>query len=325
MYDLFRYGMMMQDKVRVNAHYQALKQVIRPGSVVIDLGAGTGILSVMACKLGAKRVYAIESNLWGALGKQIAAANGVADQIEFIHGKSTEVTLPERGDIVIGDLRGTTPISFGNLHSLNDARERLLKPDGILIPRRDVVYVTLVNIPDIYEAIVTQPWLHNSYGINMEAGHKYAINTPHNNNLRDIQPLLPPTVWAEINYDRPENFNWNAVLEWTASEAATAHAVFAWFHAQLTDDVGYTTAPWEDIHARVYGNFMLSFERPLEIAPEDTVKLELQAALIQESYVYVWNTTVRSKNGEVKSSFQQNSFFGKPPALEAFSQHKLSR
>ncbi len=315
MYNLMDYGRMMRDEVRVNAHYQALKQVVRPGDVVIDIGAGTGIFALMACQLGASRVYAIEPTAWVNLGRQMAATSGFADRIVFIRDYSGQLILPEPGDVVIGDLRGATPIVTPHILSLVDAHRRFLKPEGIMIPRRDVVYAALVSAPETYSSRVRRPWLENSYGVNMEAGFKYMVNTPDNleaAQISDLKLLFPGQVWAEIDYRRLETTSFATSLDWVADEAATAHAIFCWFNAELADGIGYTSAPWETPYAPVYGNLWLFLQTPLDIEPEDRVSVVLQAMTIPDGYLYVWNTTLRSKTDEIKSELRQTSFMGQP-------------
>ena len=60
MYSLAGYGKMIADKVRMDAYSQALRRAVKPGSVVVDIGAGTGICAMLACRFGARKVYAIE-------------------------------------------------------------------------------------------------------------------------------------------------------------------------------------------------------------------------------------------------------------------------
>ncbi len=94
---LLQYGEMINDKVRINAYREALRRTVHSDSVVLDIGTGTGIFALLACQLGARRVYALDPNPWIELGRQVAAANGFGDRIEFIQEVSTTVTLPEIG------------------------------------------------------------------------------------------------------------------------------------------------------------------------------------------------------------------------------------
>jgi len=157
MYTVHDYGRMIVDEVRMAAYVAALRAAVKPGSVVIDLGAGTGIFSLYACRFGAKKVYAIETNDSIDIARQLAAANGYADRIEFIQALSTEVELPERADVIVSDLRGSLPLFGQHLESLFDARTRLLTPGGVLIPMEDELVASLVEVEDLHEKVLT-PW-----------------------------------------------------------------------------------------------------------------------------------------------------------------------
>src|SRR5690349_935226 len=106
---------MLGDPVRVTAYLRALKEVVRPGQVVIDLGAGFGYFALIACRLGAKRVYAIEPAASISLLPELAAKNGFADRVVCIQDLSTRTTLPELADVVIADIRGVLPMIRGSL------------------------------------------------------------------------------------------------------------------------------------------------------------------------------------------------------------------
>ncbi len=86
---------MIGDSVRMDAYAQALRQVVKPNSVVLDIGTGTGIFAMLACKFGARRVYAIEPNDAVQVARETAIINGFAERIEFFQALSTQVTLPE--------------------------------------------------------------------------------------------------------------------------------------------------------------------------------------------------------------------------------------
>ena len=90
---------MIADHVRMAAYEQALRRTVRPDSVVVDIGTGTGIFSLLACQFGARKVYAIEPDSAIEVAREIAAANGYQDRITFIQDLSTAVTLPEGADV----------------------------------------------------------------------------------------------------------------------------------------------------------------------------------------------------------------------------------
>src|SRR5437870_1780607 len=109
LYSIYAYGRMIADNVRMAAYVQALRQSVKPNSVVLDIGTGTGIFALLACQFGARKVYAIEPDDAIQVARDIAVANGYAERIEFIQNLSTKVMLPERADVIISDLRGVLP------------------------------------------------------------------------------------------------------------------------------------------------------------------------------------------------------------------------
>src|SRR3954471_21820036 len=101
---------MIADSARMDAYARALRQAIKPGSVVLDIGTGIGIFAMLASQFGARRVYAIEPDDAIQIARQIAAANGYAERVEFFQNLSTRIELPERADIIVSDLRGVLPV-----------------------------------------------------------------------------------------------------------------------------------------------------------------------------------------------------------------------
>ena len=77
---------MIRDRVRTEAFRRAIDSVVRPGDIVLDVGAGSGILSVFAARAGAARVYAVEQTSVAVLAQELAAANGVEEIVHVIHG-----------------------------------------------------------------------------------------------------------------------------------------------------------------------------------------------------------------------------------------------
>src|ERR1700723_872068 len=93
MYLLDEFGDMIADRARLGAYADAIARAVRPGDVVVDLGCGPGIFALLACRAGAKRVYAIDTGEVIHFARQLAVANGFAERIEFIHGDSRQIQL----------------------------------------------------------------------------------------------------------------------------------------------------------------------------------------------------------------------------------------
>lgn len=126
---------MIADRTRTAAYAQALRARVSPNSVVLDLGAGPGFMTLLACQAGARKLYAIESDGVIQIAGDMAAANGYADRVELIQSLSTAVDLPEKVDVIVSDVHGVLPFYGRGPASIVDARDRFLKPGGFLIPR----------------------------------------------------------------------------------------------------------------------------------------------------------------------------------------------
>eukprot|EP00668_Euglena_longa_P005606 GGOE01006623.1.p1 GENE.GGOE01006623.1~~GGOE01006623.1.p1 ORF type:complete len:912 (-),score=305.71 GGOE01006623.1:210-2891(-) len=144
---------MMSDLKRNDAYERALKAVITPASIVLDIGTGSGLLAMMAARAGAHHVYACEMNADVAeKARKVIQRNGLEDKITVFGLKSTLLQigahLPRKADIVVTETMGTDLLSEAMYVSLEDARERLLVPGGIMIPCRGRVLGQLVEMKE---------------------------------------------------------------------------------------------------------------------------------------------------------------------------------
>ena len=126
---------MLADETRTTAFLKAILSVVATGDVVVDLGTGSGVLAVAAAKAGAQRVYAIEQGSIAAIAERVFESNGVADRVELVRGRSLDIVLPERADVLVSEIVGDDPLSERLLESIVDARSRFLRDGGRLIPR----------------------------------------------------------------------------------------------------------------------------------------------------------------------------------------------
>lgn len=138
---------LLDHRSRTDAYLEVVREVVRPGDVVVDLGSGTGVFGVAAVQAGAERVYAIEASPMAGLVRRVAAANGVADRVTVIRGWSQGVRLPERADVVVSELIGNEPFAEGLLGTTADAVRRFLRPGGRLVPSGLSVLATPMQLP----------------------------------------------------------------------------------------------------------------------------------------------------------------------------------
>ncbi len=297
---------MIADEVRMGAYSRSLQRAIVPGSVVLDIGAGTGILTLLACRYGARRVHAVEPNSAILIAEQAASANGLADRIEFTRGVSGEVTLPERADVIVSDLRGVLPLYEQHIPSIIDARRRLLAPGGKLIPTRDSMWCALVDAPEHYDGFISR-WARERFDLNLDPAAIIVTNRWKKAIVRPEQLLTKPCHWATIDYTCVESPNVSSEMSLQVDRAGTAHGFVVWFDAVLHEDIGFSNAPGQP--ELIYGSAFFPWSSPVELMQNDRVSIALRADLVRNDYVWNWESKVFRANGsEPLAHFRQSTF-----------------
>ncbi|GAA6019815.1 hypothetical protein JCM11491_000281 [Sporobolomyces phaffii] len=160
---------MLKDAVRTNAYRDF---ILHPSNaptfkdkIVLDVGCGTGILSMFAAKAGAKKVYAVDASNVAFKAMRNIKANGFQDVIQVIKGKVEEIELPEKVDVIISEWMGYCLLYECMLDSVLLARDKYLAPNGLMVPSQTSILLS---------AYAGQPWIDdrvkfwdNVYGFDM--------------------------------------------------------------------------------------------------------------------------------------------------------------
>jgi type I protein arginine methyltransferase len=148
-YDDFAHGQMAQDEIRM-ARFTAAVRRYAPGRTVLDIGTGQdAVWAVEAARAGARHVWAVEVIPRSAqLAREAAERAGLADRITVLDGLSTGVTLPEPVDVCVAEIIGTLGGSEGAGAVLRDARQRLLRPGGVVVPHQSGTTAVAVELTE---------------------------------------------------------------------------------------------------------------------------------------------------------------------------------
>jgi protein arginine N-methyltransferase 1 len=182
-----------------NIHEEMLKDTVRTGTfkdaimdnsdifkdkIVLDIGCGTGILSIFAAKAGAKQVFGIEFADIADYAKEIIKRNNLEDKITVIKSKVEDAELPvEKVDIIISEWMGYFLLYESMFDSVLFARDKWLdKNNGFMLP--DTASISIASIEDVdYKKQKIDFW-NNVYGINMDCFKQTTLNEP----LIDVCP-----------------------------------------------------------------------------------------------------------------------------------------
>jgi SAM-dependent methyltransferase len=291
-YSFDEYARMLADPVRGAAYLAAVRDTVRPGSVVADIGAGPGVLGVYAATLGARRVFLVEPDASVYAGAALAAENGVADRVELIRMPSTEIDLPERADVIVSDLRGVMPFHGHHLAAAADMRHRLLAPGGVCIPRRDTVWTALLEDGALHDRTVGA-WSALPPALAHTSFARLLANRWHRTRATEAQLLSEPAPFVTLDYELAApvlSRRWNAF----ASRDGTAHGLLLWFDAELTPSIAFSNSPAAP--PALYGQAFFPFSPAIELRRDQRLVMELRGVLSGDDYAWIWTAT--DENGQ---------------------------
>jgi len=280
---------MLADGARNAAFYRALKKRVRAGSVVLDIGAGSGIWAIAAARLGAKTVVAVDSNeLLLGLIKQLARDCGVGDQVQPVLGYSTALELPRAFDLVVSETIGFDGFDESIIAIMADARRRFLKPGGALLPEA----VAIVAAPIHFKPGRTR--LPEKMVLNFAHFEALNQNAPvHLQKRTDMRLLGAPQRLIEADlYLADEGFDLTELQgKWSFAAGAAINAFAVWVESKLAPGVRLSTRSTTSWTPVIY-----------RIAPIPADATEISLKLSFESATVRWEVSAGTGNRQLRQS-----------------------
>ena len=289
MYSLDDFGAMIADAGRFDAYARAIARAVRPGDAVAEIGCGPGVFSLLACRAGARRVFAIELDDSIHFARQLAAANSFTDRIEFFQGDSRKMELPERVNVIVSDIRGVLPLHGHAIPSMDDARNRFLAANGTLIPQRDTLKAAVIEADQYYSGLIS-PWRSLVPGVDLSSSVLPILNQSFSSTFKNEQLLTPALDLGLLDYTAGAPARVSAELEFCAARDGTAHGLCVWFETVLFEDIGYSSGPGGA--STIYGQLFLPLLEPVTVAPGQKIQTKLHADLVGQDYIWRWETRI---------------------------------
>jgi SAM-dependent methyltransferase len=275
-HDLRLHRRMLEDTVRNEAYRQALAKLVKPGDVVLDVGAGTGIMSLFAAKAGAAKVYAVERTPTAEMALEIIHRNGLENRIQVIEKDIEDVELPEKVDVIVSEWMGGYGIDE-NVHTpVLLARDRWLKPGGKMIPTSVTAWMAPVWNPQLDRDLAY--WRGHPHELDFSPIAE-AMGEELYYCRQDIKPenllAAPLVLWttdmASLSLVDAGKPHW-ALLSFTAEKAGTFTALATWFTAEMAPGMSLSAAP--EAPPTHWGQTLFLQPQPTKLVKGDTVQVK---------------------------------------------------
>lgn len=276
---------MLADEQRNGAFDEALKRAVGPEDLVLDIGAGSGLLAMMAARAGAKQVVACEvSPSLAAAAAEVVRSNGMAGRVAVINRKSTALStgedLPTPATVVVSEIVDAGLLGEGVLPTLRHALQELAVPDAVVIPCGATVYAALIEIPGMRPV---NPVKQIS-GFDLSAFDRFRVPDDYVElRLKSVPHTLltEPVEVARFDFTRPAPFVPDDAprrirLEFAATSDGCVHGVAFWFTLDLDSETRISTHPAGTIDA--WGQAVQFFEADASVNPGDAVCLDAQVS-----------------------------------------------
>jgi type II protein arginine methyltransferase len=275
---------MLNDTERNASLASAMERLIPPGSVVLDIGSGSGLLAMVALRAGAARVYTCEENpLLAEIARQVISGHGMSDLITVLDKRSTDLIvgrdLDRRVDVVACEIVDCGLIGEGLLPTIRHARQHLLAPGGLLIPGSARLYGQLISSA----AITGLNQVQNALGFDVSLMNAVATcgHFPVRLGTWPHQLLSEPTELAAFDLASDPLAPGRRQLSAYVTESGEAHGLVAWFELDLGNGIVLRNSP--DNIASHWMQALIPFDKPAVVASGQQLSIELSWTDLQLS------------------------------------------
>ncbi len=273
---------LLDDHRRINAFKQAIEELVDKNKTVAEIGSALGTYSFFAVQAGAKSVYALERDDIFYVGKEIAKRNKLSHKINFIHGNSLDIALPEKVDYII--MEDYAPLFFyRSLDTvISDAQERFLKKGGRFIPNKILIKMAPVQSEPLFNSI--HLWHKNKehlYGINWDYTTQLVFNQPHYAGDHPKTILAAPQLIKKIDLSRDNKFSFNFQTKIKTEQSGIIHGLLGWWDCWFTPNIFFSNSPEQPDNT--WGQLYFPFQKPVQVEQSEEIEVQLVATISKHS------------------------------------------
>lgn len=285
---LLMHQVMLGDGPRLQAYDRAFDHAISPGDVVVDVGAGTLILSLLALRHGARHVYALEADPeMAALARQIAEGNDLKGRLTLIQGDARNVRLPERADVIVCEMMGNLGPEEEMAEIVNLVARRHLRAGGRIVPAQLTTHLQAIH----FDREGWGVWQDDFLGFSLAAVQAYAAPSAQLHFFSRLPTLLSaPVIISDNRLGQAARYPQGEHLL-KITTPGNLHALIGYFTAALAPGVTLSNFPsypgcnwavwvWPLRHTAVAAGdtIKVDIERPAEVRLATNWRLDCRIA-----------------------------------------------
>jgi len=267
---------MMNEQARNKAYYEALESAVTPEKVVFEIGTGSGLLAMMAARIGARQVFTCEAvELIANTARKIVKLNNYQNQVKVLAKTSQAVQLgtdlPVKADILVHEIFSSDLLAEHLLSAIEDAKQRLLKPGGEVLPSAASIMIALVGGAELGENI----YVEESFGFDLRE-----FNTIN----RKMQPLHRQDLATVLMSDDVEAFRFDFCSESTfppetkllaieTRESGLCYGVIQWIRIEFGQNAYFENHPSRRHPISGWESIIYRFEKPVDLEEQSVVSL----------------------------------------------------
>jgi len=270
---------MMNDEIRNDAYDAAIKHYVTPKTLVLDIGCGAGLLSMMAARSGAEHVYACEMHeLMHFKANQIFEKNGYAKQITAYHAYSTQLEvgrhLPRKADVIVAEVFDSGLLGEEALSTFAHARKNLLAPGGRILPGKASVQAQLVEAEIMHQETVSKQCAGFDVSPLNSLSPSYfqiRVNTHEHRFLSDVNTVL------KYDFECDETENRDLVHDFVCQYDGLCHGVVFWFTLDFCQGTQLSTGPENTWNC--WKQAMCNFETPRKVVAGEVLQVRVMSTV----------------------------------------------
>jgi len=312
--------LMLNDSLRMVNYEKAIKESVKTGMIVLDLGTGTGILAKWALEAGAKKVYGIELNREAIpIAKKRIDDTEFSGKLQIFQGLSYNVNLPEKVDIIISEILGNLADNEDMVPILEDARRRFLKGRGIMLPKMVETFIVPITCDRAHSQIKNKKCKGISERYDLDCLlTKLGIKNPFNLYYDVIIPLSsylskPQPARNEFKFEGNDGSEYETKISFRVEKKGIFTGFKGYFVAQLSENVALDISG-DDIDNRktsdCWKHCYLPIENPFEVKVGDQIEITYARRYPKNRsshfrQYYSWKGCIKRK-GKILHEFSQD-------------------